>query len=437
MHILYICQYFPPEMGAPAARAYEFSRRWVEAGHRVTVVCGIPNHPTGEVYPGYRKQWRKTETIDGIDVHRMWVHVTANAGTLRRTLNYLSFGLTAVLGSLRVRKADVCIASTPQFFAGLAGTVVRRLKRIPLVLEVRDLWPDSLAAVEAPAGKGMMSLLRRIERFMYRSARRIVVVSPAFRPHIERTGIPAERIDTVPNGVNTALFHPRSTMRDAPPTEMAAAEGSSGIGGNAETDAHDGTDWRPARRHFAEHGDAFLAGYIGTHGMAHGLETLLDAARMLESENMHVVFVGEGARKRELKALARDIPNVTFYDRRPREVIAEMYAELDAALVLLRDTPLFRTVIPSKMFEIMGTGVPIVLGVEGQARTILDEAQGGIGIPPGDARALADALLRLRDDAAFRREAGKNAFHYVRNHYDIDALAQRYLTTLQNACAGR
>ncbi|MCB2204508.1 glycosyltransferase family 4 protein [bacterium] len=400
MHILYICQYFPPEMGAPAARAFEFSRRWVAMGHRVTVLCGIPNHPTGEVYPGYRKQWRRKEVVEGIEVHRMWVHVAPNAGTLRRTLNYVSFGITATLGAMGVKGVDVCIASTPQFFAGLAGTAVRRLKRIPLLLEVRDLWPDSLAAVEVGAGNGMMALLRRIERFMYRSAKRIVVVSPAFRAHIESTGISPERIGVVPNGVNTALFRPHPQNQ----------------------------------KHFAIPGVAFLAGYIGTHGLAHGLESALEAAALLKDEGVHFVFVGEGARKQELKRKAENMQNVHFFDRQPRETIAEMYNELDAALVLLRDTPLFRTVIPSKMFEIMGTGTPIVLGVEGQAREILDAAGAGIPIPPGNPQALAEAIRRLRDDESLRREAGKNAFRHVRENYDLDALAGSYLNILRETC---
>ncbi|MBE0645434.1 MAG: glycosyltransferase family 4 protein [Bacteroidetes bacterium] len=401
MHILDICQYFPPEMGAPAARAYEFSRRWVAAGHRVTVLCGVPNHPTGKVYPGYRRQWQRKEKVDGIDVHRMWVYVTPNSGMLRRSVNYLSFGLTAVLGSIGVRDVDICIASTPQFFAGLAGTIVRRLKRVPLCLEVRDLWPDSLAAVEVGAGGMVMRLLRAIERFMYRSANGIVIVSPAFRAHIEATGIPGERIGVVPNGLSTALFH-----------------------------ARDGE-----RRHFAQWKDRFLVGYVGTHGMAHGLETALKAARMLETENMHFVFVGEGARKEELKRLATAQSNVTFLDRQPREIIAEMLAELDVAMVLLRDTPLFRTVIPSKMFEIMGSGVPMVLGVDGQARTILEEADAGIAIPPGKAEALAAALRQLAADPALRRRYGGNASHYVRENYDLDALARSYLAVLQDTCA--
>lgn len=398
MHILYICQYFPPEMGAPAARAYEFSRRWVAAGHRVTVLCGVPNHPTGALYPGYRRQWRRVETIDGIAVHRMWVYVTPNAGVLRRGINYVSFGITSVLGSIGIRDVDVCIASTPQFFAGLAGAAVRRLKRVPLYLEVRDLWPDSLAAVEVGAGGLTMRLLRGIERFMYRSAKGIVIVSPAFRAHIEATGIPAARIGVVPNGLSTTLFHPR--------------EGE--------------------RRHFAAWRDRFLVGYVGTHGMAHGLETALEAARMLADANMHFIFVGEGARKKDLKRQAADMPNVTFIDRQPRGTIAAMLAELDVALVLLRDTPLFRAVIPSKMFEIMGSGIPMVLGVAGQARAILDAADAGIAIPPGDAAALADALRRLAADPALRARYGGNASRHVRENYDLDALARNYLDILQH-----
>jgi colanic acid biosynthesis glycosyl transferase WcaI len=395
LHILYICQYFPPEMGAPAARAYEFSTRWVKAGHRVTVICGIPNHPTGVVQPGYRRQWRRKEIIDGVEVHRMWVYVTPNSGTFKRSLNYLSFGVTAVLGALRLRNVDVCIASTPQFFAGLAGTVLRRIKRLPLLLEVRDLWPDSIEAVQVRSGGGMMAVLRRVERFMYRSADRIVVVSPAFREHIERCGIPSKRIDTVPNGVNTALFTPRKADK---------------------------------RSVLAGFDKEFIVAYIGTHGLAHALETAIDAARLLkDNHDIRFLFVGEGARKAALKEYARDAANVTFMDQLPREQIAALLGEIDVALVLLRDTPLFTTVIPSKMFEIMGAGVSMILGVRGQACEILREASAGISIEPENARQLADAILRLRDDPAFAAQCGKNAFFHVRKHYDLDQLARNYL----------
>ncbi len=399
LHILYICQYFPPEMGAPAARAYEFSTRWVKAGHRVTVICGIPNHPTGVVQPGYRRQWRKKEIIDGVEVHRMWVYVTPNSGTLKRSLNYLSFGVTAVLGALRLRDVDVCIASTPQFFAGLAGTVLRKLKRLPLLLEVRDLWPDSIEAVQVRSGGGMIALLRRVERFMYRNADRIVVVSPAFRAHIENCGVPPQRIDTVPNGVNTALFTPRE---------------------------------RTSRNMLKHRGEDFIVAYIGTHGLAHALETAIDAARLLQDhEGIHFLFVGEGARKAALKDYARDAANVTFMDQLPREQIAALLGEIDVALVLLRDTPLFATVIPSKMFEIMGAGLPMILGVRGQAREILEAAGAGIAIEPESAPQLAEAILKLRGDRTFTDECGRNAFRHVRKHYDLDQLARNYLDIIE------
>ena len=420
MHILYICQYFPPEMGAPAARAYEFSRRWVRAGHRVSVVCGIPNHPTGEVYPGYRKQWRRHENIEGIDVYRTWVYVTANAGTARRSLNYLSFGVTSVLSSMAVHDADVVIASTPQFFAGLAGTLVRRMKRVPLLLEVRDLWPDSLEAVEAGAGGATMSVLRSVERFMYHDAQHIVIVSPAFRGHIEGKGTAGEKISVVPNGVSTGLFRP--------PEE----QGLPRSGGNEDlTEA-------PVTVLPEELRGKFVAAYVGTHGMAHRLETVVDAARLLlDDSEIHILFVGEGARKEAVKASAGGLPNVTFLDRMPRERVAVLLREVQAGIVVLRRTPLFRTVIPSKMFEMMGAGVPLVLGVGGQAREILDEAQGGIAIEPENADDLAAALRKLKNDRALREWCGKNASLHVRKKYDLDILAQEYLQVITRHCSDR
>jgi glycosyltransferase involved in cell wall biosynthesis len=340
--------------------------------------------------------------VEGMDVYRTWVHVAPNAGTVRRALNYASFGVTSVLSCLPVRKPDVLIASTPQFFCGLAGTVVQRLKRVPFVLEVRDLWPDSIEAVDAGAGGAVLGALRRVERFMYRAADRIVAVSPAFRAHIEGCGIPSPHIAVVPNGVSTPLFHER-------PRE---------------------------RRHFAAWADRFIVAYIGTHGMAHALETALDAARLLgPGAGVQFVFVGEGARKAELRRAAADLPHVSFLDRQPREIVAEMLAETDAALVLLRRTPLFRTVIPSKMFEIMGAGVPMILGVEGEARRILTEAGAGLAIEPGNPAALADAVRTLRNDAALRARCGKSASSHVRENYDLDRLAENYLAVLQDTCA--
>ena len=399
MHILYICQYFPPEMGAASARAYEFSRRWVRMGHKVSVVCGIPNHPIGKVYPGYRKQALHHEVIDGIDVYRTWVFVTPNAWKVRRSINYLSFGFSAALASETLRDVDVCIATTPQFFSGVSGTFVKKLKGVPLVLEVRDLWPDSIEAVGINTDPRFLSFLRWIERGMYRRADRIVIVSDAFREHLLRKGVPADKIKLITNGVSSELFE-RSPR---------------------------------ARQHFnGPMKDKFLVAYIGTHGLAHGLETMIDAAaRMKADPSVQFILVGEGAAKARLKAYANGLPNVLFVDRQPREVISQMLNEIDLSLVMLRKADLFRTVIPSKMFEIMGVGKPIVLGVRGEAQRIVEEAGAGISIEPQDTEALVGAIERFRGDDAFRAQCGESAYRFVRDQYNLDSLAVEYLDVLR------
>jgi glycosyltransferase involved in cell wall biosynthesis len=402
VHILYICQYFPPEMGAPAARAYEFSRRWVRMGHKVSVVCGIPNHPIGVVYPGYTRELLHHETIDGIDVYRTWVFVTPNARKVRRSINYLSFGFSAAVASEAIRDVDVCIATTPQFFSGVSGTFIKRLKKLPLVLEVRDLWPDAIEAVRIDANQTFLNLLRRIERYMYRTADRIVIVSPAFREHLIRKAVPAEKINVITNGVTTDLFerHERE------------------------------------RIHFnGRMKDKFLVAYFGTHGLAHGLETMIDAARRLAGDpDYQFILVGEGAAKAELKRSAGDLPNVLFVDRQPRETIAEMLNEIDVSLVMLRKAELFKTVIPSKIFEIMGTGKPIVLGVEGEAQRIVEQAGAGLAIKPQNVDSLLDAIRTFRNNPEFRENCGENAYRFVREHYNLDKLAGRYLDVLRSVC---
>lgn len=388
-------------MGAPAARCYEFSRRWVQAGHKVSVVCGIPNHPVGKVYDGYSKKLLHAEIIDGIQVYRSWVYVTPNEGNVRRSFNYLSYGISSVVTSEFIRHVDIVIASSPQFFAAAAGYIVSVLKRIPFVLEVRDLWPDSFQAVDVNIPGFAFHLLKKIERLLYRKAKKIVIVSEAFRNHLTTAGAENNKISTITNGVAKNIFHPRHKSRLY-------------LNGHLK--------------------EKFLVSYVGTMGMAHGLETVLESARELaDREEIHFVFVGEGAKKEELKSMARTLPNVTFIDRQPRKTIAYILNESDVALVLLRNSPLFKTVIPSKMFEVMGCGRPMILGVEGEAKRILDEAQGGICIEPENAKELTRAVLQFYNDRELCRRRGENAFQYAHTNFDLDILAQRYLHVLHSA----
>ena len=409
MHVLFLSHYFPPEVNAPANRTFEHARRWVADGHRVTVITGVPNHPKGELFPGYRNRWIQEETRDGIRVVRTWMYLTANEGFLRRTLNYVLFAVTAVLASLRIDRPDVVVATSPQFFCGLAGAVVARLKRRPFVLEVRDLWPDSIVQLGQLHDRRAVRLLEALESALYRSAAGIVVVTRAFVDHIAARGIPRERILFVPNGIEPELFQPR-----APDRELL-------------------------RRHGLE--GKFLVAYVGTLGLAHGLVTIVEAAERLRDEK-DVVFllIGDGADRSRLEQeiARRGLGNVRLLGLRPREEIPAWLSVIDLTLVVLRDLPVFATVIPSKVFEFLAQERPMLLSApRGEIRSLVEEAKAGFVIEPEDPDALARAVLAVRADpvdAASRARAGREL---VERDYLRDRLARRMVAFLESVAAGR
>jgi colanic acid biosynthesis glycosyl transferase WcaI len=403
LHVLYISQYFPPEMGAPAARVHEVSREWVRLGHRVTVLTGFPNHPTGVIPEAYRGRIRARERKDGIDVLRTWLYAAPNRGRVRRILNYLSFPASAlVLGLPRVRDVDVVVATSPQFFVAVAGWVAAAVLRRPFVFEVRDLWPDSIEAVQAMRSRVVLRALRAVEGFLYRRADRIVAVARSTPRILAERGFDAAKMRVIPNGVDLEAFRPG-------PKENEVRRGLVPPGG-------------------------FLLSYVGTHGMAHALHVLLETAESLRGDpRFRFVLVGDGAEKPRLQemARARGLDNVTFVEQQPRERLLDYYHASDACLVPLRKTPLFRAVLPSKMFEIMGAGRPIVLGVEGEAAELLEESQAGLAVPPESVPALRDALLRLAGDPAAAEEMGRRGRRYVETRYSRPVLAAAYGDVLQ------
>jgi putative colanic acid biosynthesis glycosyltransferase WcaI len=408
MHILYVSQYFPPEMGAPAARVWELSREWVRVNHRVTVITGFPNHPTGQIPPEYRRRLFQRERRDGIDVVRTWLYAAPNRGKLRRMCNYLSFPISALaLGVPSIGTCDVVIGTSPQLLVGVAGLAAAAIKRRPFVFEVRDLWPDSITAVEGLSSRVVIGALRRIEESLYRRADRIVVVARSTRRIISQRGFDATKIAVVPNGVDLDFFRP------GPPNDEI-------------------------RRRFVPEG-GFLVSYIGTHGMAHGLETVLSAAEMLASERRyHFLLVGEGAEKDKLVAIVRErrIENVTLLAQQPRASLPEFYRASDLCLVPLRRNELFRSVLPSKMFEIMGCGRPILLGVEGEARELLQESGAGLAVQPESATALRDAIMRLASRPDEARGMGEHGRSFVEAHYSRSSLAANYLQVLEETIKG-
>ncbi|MCA9511255.1 MAG: glycosyltransferase family 4 protein, partial [Myxococcales bacterium] len=349
MKILFLTHYFPPEVNAPANRTHEHARRWAADGHDVTVITGVPNHPRGELFPGYENRWLQREERDGIHVVRTWMYVTANEGFLRRTANYVLFAITAVLASLRVERPDVVVATSPQFFCGLAGAVVSWLRWRPFVLEVRDLWPDSIVQLGQLRSPAIVRVLEAVETALYRSAAGIVVNTRAFIDHIAGRGIARERIELVYNGIDPDLFAPQP--RDE---ALLRANGLEG------------------RR---------VVAYIGTLGLAHGLRTILDAAERLRGDaRIAFALIGDGADRAALEreVAERGLENVHLLGLRPRAEVPAWIASSDVLLVLLRDLPVFETVIPSKLFEFWAQERPIVLAApDGECRRLVVEADAG------------------------------------------------------------
>jgi colanic acid biosynthesis glycosyl transferase WcaI len=413
MKILYISQYFPPEMGAPAARAAELSRHWAAAGHDVTVLTGFPNHPTGVVPPEYRdKFWRLVarEKTDGINVVRTWLLPFPNRKAHQRMLNYSSFCASAASTGLFLSRPDVVIATSPQLLVGLSGWWLARWQRVPFVFEVRDLWPESLAAVGMGNTNSLLhQSLAKIAGFLYRHSERIVVVTPAFEDYlVEHWNVPREKISVVENGVETQLFAP----------ELFPGETTTSL-----------------RRELGAEGK-FVVSYIGTMGMAHGLETIIAAASQLRDTNPEIVFlmVGEGAEKERITALARErgLNNVRFVDQQPREKIPAYIGASDVCLVLLKKTDLFKTVIPTKMLEFMSCARPVILGVDGQARAILEEARGGLVVEPENSEALVGAIRYLTANREVARALGQNGREYVVRNCSRHQSAEKYIAVLEH-----
>jgi len=407
--ILYVSQYFPPEMGAPAGRAGELSRLWVEDGHEVTVLTGFPNHPTGIVPPEYRRKFRRLvtrETNRGVNVVRTWLLPFPNRKAYERMLSYISFCISSTTTGMFLGRPDLVIATSPQLLVGLSGWWLARYHGVPFVFEVRDLWPESLAAVGMSSrNSALHRSLAKIAGFLYRNCDRIVVVTPAFKEYlIQYWRLPEEKIFVVENGVDTSLFS-RLVSNVALRRELGAE-------------------------------DKFVASYIGTIGNAHGLETLLEAASRLREKAPRVLFllVGEGAEKARIISLAhsRGLTNVRFVDQQPREKIPDYIRASDACLVLLKRAELFKTVLPTKMLEFMSCARPVILGVDGHAHAVMEQANAGIFITPEDPAALADAILRLAADPALRESLGRNGRQHILRYFSRQDTAKVYLEVLQD-----
>jgi glycosyltransferase involved in cell wall biosynthesis/cellulose synthase/poly-beta-1,6-N-acetylglucosamine synthase-like glycosyltransferase len=403
--ILFFSHYFPPEGNAPASRVYELCKRWVRAGHRVQVITCAPNVPDGRVYPGYRNRWLLREEIDGIEVLRVWTVVTPNEGKIR-TLSFLSYLLMATLRGLRVERPDVILATSPQFFCGWAGVLTHWLRRRPLILEIRDIWPDSIVAVGAIRSRALIRFMEWLERRMYAAASHVVTVSEGCRQILLDKGVPGSALSVITNGIDHESF-----VATAPDPALRRQWGLEG---------------------------RFVCAYVGTIGLACSLDVVIRAAHLLKQagrDDIAFLLVGDGATREPLQRAARSLGlgNVVFLGRQPKAAIPAILASADCCLVHLRKTQLFESALPSKTFEAMAMVRPIVMGVAGEAAQLIRTANAGLCIEPEDEKALLGALEKLRGDPELCRRFGENGREYVARHYDRERLAEDYLGLLTRA----
>jgi glycosyltransferase involved in cell wall biosynthesis len=406
MRMLFLSHYFPPEVNAPASRTYEHCKQWVQDGHKLTVVTCAPNHPRGTVYEGYRNKLFQREEKDGIQVVRVWTYVTANEGFLKRTLNYLSYMVVAVCVAPFLSNFDVVLSTSPQFFNGLAGYLVSRLKRVPWILEIRDLWPESIVAVGAITNRPVIRLLEGLELFAYRKADHLVVVTDAFKAYMLARGISSQKVTVIKNGVDFSLYK-------KPPHGYINLSRELGLEGK------------------------FVASYFGTHGMAHHLETVLEAAHELRSwKDIVFLLVGDGAERSRLVTMRdeKKLSNVVMLDQQPKEKMPELWSLSSVSLVLLKKSALFKTVLPSKIFESMAMVRPVILGVEGESAELVMSAGGGICIEPESSKDLAIQVLKLYRDPTLRQKLGSSGRRYVLEHFDRQVLARRFADVMQLVC---
>ena len=403
MKILLLSDNFPPETNAPASRTYEHARQWVRAGHEVTVITCAPNFPQGILYAGYRNHWHQVEVVVGICVVRVKTYMTANEGVWRRSLDHLSFMFSSVIAGLFEQRPDVVVATSPQFFCACGGWLLSALRRLPFVFELRDLWPATILAVGAMKMGVLVWSLEWVELFLYRHADRIVSVTEAFKKDLVARGIPGDRIAVVTNGVDLRHFVPQERDRDW--IRQIGVEGR------------------------------FVVGYVGTHGLTHGLETVLAAAKLLEDERKIIfLFVGAGAERANLQraVLEQGISNVRFLEPQTKDRMPRLWAVCDVALIPLKNRDVFTTVIPSKMFEAMAMGIPIVMSIpDGEATRVLSECEAGIVVPPEDPPAMAEAIRRLLHNDRIRIAFGANGAKSAGN-YSRDKKADMMLTVLRD-----
>ena len=368
MRILFITDNFPPEVNAPATRTYEHCKEWIKNKNvEITVLTCTPNFPHGKVYNGYKNKFFQKENMEGINVIRIWSYITSNSGFIRRVLDYTSFAFMAFIVGL-FQKHDIIIATSPQFFTTWSAWGLSKIKRKPWIFELRDLWPESIKTVGAMKQGKIINTLEKIELGLYKSCDKVVAVTDAFKTNLINRGIDSKKIEVVTNGSNIELFFP--ILKDKELLNKLNLQ------------------------------DKFIVGYIGTHGMAHSLDFIVKSIAKIKDTTIHFVFIGDGAMKQTIVDMANELKleNITFLDSISKEEVPKYLSICDVSLAPLKKEENFKTVIPSKIFEASAMAKPTLLGVEGQAKEIIEKYNAGLCFEPENTNDFLEKLQLIKDN---------------------------------------
>ncbi len=397
MKILFLTQYCPPEVGAPQNRIFEFAKQLKKFGHEVTILTAMPNYPRGEIFEEYRGKKIVKETIDGIDIVRTGIYVTKSKDFVKRLRNYLSFTWSSVFsGAKHIEKQDVIITESPPLFLGWSGYVLSKMKKAKFIFNVSDLWPESAVKLGVLNNKAMIRASTWLEEFCYRKAAAVTGQTKGIVDNIVSRGFDKNKVHIITNGVDTEFFK----------KENRSEEFRESIGIK----------------------NKFAVVYAGIHGIAQGLEVLVDAAEIIKEEKeIQIVFIGEGPEKPMLmnKVKEKKLENVSFLPMQDKKDMPKIIASMDATVVPLKKLDIFKGALPSKMFENLASEIPIVLAVEGEAENLINDAQAGIVVEPENSKEIAKAILKLHKNKELREDLGKNGRSYVMNNFSREAIARK------------
>lgn len=397
MKVLFLTQYCPPEVGAPQNRIFEFAKQLKKFGHEVTILTAMPNYPKGEIFDGYKGKKIVKEELEGIKIIRTSIYATKEKDFVKRLKNYLSFTFSSVFtGAKYIDKQDVIITESPPLFLGWSGYVLSKKKGAKFIFNISDLWPESAVKLGVLHNKLLIKMSTYLEEFCYRKAAAVTGQTKGIVDNIVSRGFDKSKVHLITNGVDTEFF--KKENRDEEFRKEIGIE------------------------------DKFAICYAGIHGLAQGLETVIESAEILkDNKEIQFVFVGDGPEKSKLMEMvkSKNLDNVTFLNVQPKPKMPKIIASMDATVIPLKKLDLFKGALPSKMFEALSSQLPIILAVQGEAEKLINDAKAGITVEPENPKEIAKAALKLYNDEVLRKKLGENGRRYVIDHYSREGIARK------------